>query len=137
MHKIIALIFILTFSVGTIHAQKKTKKEDAKPIEKVIRFNELTHDFGNLQEGDKVSCEFTYKNLSRTPLVLERVRASCGCTVPVWSKEPLKRRKKDKITVTFDSKGKPGVFKKRITVQTNQGVQYLHIKGVVKRVPQK
>ena len=136
MQKIVSILFLFVLASFTVQAQdKKPKKKTPKPIEKIIKFNTLEHDFGDLVEGGKVSFDFEYKNKSRKPLILQSVSASCGCTVPVWSKEPLKKRKSNKIAVTYNTKGRPGVFKKKITVHTNQGVQILYIKGVVKRAP--
>ncbi len=142
MRNTITILFLLVLSSFTLQAQtttktKKDKKKTQKPIDKIIKFKTLVHDFGQIPEGGKVSYDFTYKNIGRKPLILEHVRASCGCTVPVWSKKPLKRRKKDKITVTYNTKGRPGAFNKKITVRTNQGTQYLLIKGVVNRPPKK
>ena len=54
-----------------------------------IEFEEVKHDFGDIPEGPKSSYTFKFKNTGNEPLVLQNVRASCGCTVPEWSKEPI------------------------------------------------
>ena len=68
--------------------------------EPVITFNETTHDFGKINEADgKVTTIFEFINEGMTPLVLTNVRASCGCTTPKWTHEPIEPGQKGQITV--------------------------------------
>lgn len=86
----------------------------------VISFSEKTHDFGKVKEEDgKVTYVFDFINSGKGPLVVSRVQASCGCTTPVWTKEPIEPGKKGAITVTYNPTGRPGVFTKNITVYSN------------------
>ena len=86
----------------------------------VISFNEKNHDFGKVKEEDgKVTYVFDFLNMGKGPLVVNRVQASCGCTTPVWTKEPIESGKKGAITVTYNPTGRPGVFTKNITVYSN------------------
>ena len=58
--------------------------------EAVITFNETTHDFGKINEADgRVTTVFEFKNEGMAPLVLTQVRASCGCTTPRFTSEPV------------------------------------------------
>ena len=55
-----------------------------------MKFNETTHDFGKINEADgRVTTIFTFVNDGDAPLVLSNVRASCGCTTPKWTHEPI------------------------------------------------
>lgn len=54
-----------------------------------ISFEEEKYSFGELNEGPKVSHEFTFTNTGTEPLVLSNVKASCGCTTPSWPKDPI------------------------------------------------
>lgn len=98
-----------------------------------ISFADSLHDFGTINEGEKVSYTFKYTNTGNNPLVLEDVRASCGCTLPEWTKDELKPGEEGLIKVQYNSEGRPGEFKKTITViaNTQSEVTLLTIKGKV------
>jgi hypothetical protein len=85
----------------------------------VIEFEEETHDFGKITQGEKVSFSFKFKNTGKSNLLISSAQASCGCTVPKPPKDPLAPGATDKIDVTFDSNGKSGKFDKQVTVITN------------------
>jgi len=86
----------------------------------VIAFDVKTHDFGKVKEEDgKITHVFDFVNKGTTPLVVNRVQASCGCTTPTWTKEPIEPGKTGSITVTYNPTGRPGVFTKTITVYSN------------------
>ena len=85
----------------------------------VIQFEEETHDFGKITQGEKVSYSFKFTNTGKSNLLISSAQASCGCTVPKPPKDPLAPGATDKIDVTFDSNGKSGKFDKQITVISN------------------
>ena len=104
----------------------------------VISFGEKTHDFGKVNEEDgKITHVFDFTNRGISPLVVSRVQASCGCTTPVWTKEPVEAGKKGTIAVTYNTSGRPGLFTKTITVYSNDSLQQvvLIIKGEVIPLP--
>ena len=77
----------------------------------VITFNKTTHDFGKINESDgRVTTIFEFKNEGMSPLVLTNVRASCGCTSPKWTREPIEPGQSGQITVTYNPSGRPGRF---------------------------
>ena len=83
----------------------------------VITFDKTTHDFGKINEADgRVTTVFTFKNEGMSPLVLSNVRASCGCTTPKWTREPIEPGQIGEITVTYNPNGRPGRFQKTVTV---------------------
>lgn len=98
-----------------------------------IKFQQLTHNFGKFSESNPVvSCVFTYTNVGNAPLIINQAMASCGCTVPQYTKEPVQPGKTGQIKVTYNGAGKfPGHFKKSITVRTNGKVEMtrLYIEG--------
>ena len=120
----IAAIMIGTFSVA--FAQK--------PAE--IKFEKLSHNFGTFTEAESIQkCTFSFTNIGEQPLVINQAVASCGCTVPEYTKTPIKPGEKGTITVTYNGKGKfPGHFKKTITVRTNGAVEMtrLYVEGNMK-----
>lgn len=100
----------------------------------VITFNKTTHDFGKINELDgRVTTVFEFKNEGMAPLVLSNVRASCGCTTPKWTREPIEPGQKGEITVTYNPAGRPGRFQKTVTVTSNTSTPTikLYIKGEV------
>ena len=100
----------------------------------VITFEKTEHDFGKIDEdGGRVSVVFEFKNEGMAPLVLSNVRASCGCTTPTWTKEPVEPGQKGSITVTYNPNGRPGHFQKTVTITSNatEPTMKVFIKGEV------
>lgn len=98
-----------------------------------IKFEKTTHDFGTFSEDDPVvTCTFKFTNTGDGLLVIHQAVASCGCTVPIYPKEPIKPGEGGEITVTYNGAGKfPGHFKKSITIRTNgkQEIVRLYVTG--------
>jgi len=102
-----------------------------KPI---VSFQDKVYDFGKINEKDgNVTHVFDFTNKGNAPLVISRVQASCGCTTPAYTKEPIAAGKKGAITVTYNTANRPGAFNKTITVYSNDTTQQvvLIIKGEV------
>ena len=100
----------------------------------VITFEKTEHDFGKINEGDgRVTTEFIFTNEGMAPLVLSNVRASCGCTTPSWTKEPIEPGQKGSIKVTYNPNGRPGKFQKTVTITSNasEATKRVYIKGEV------
>jgi len=123
MKKLILMTLMLIAAVTTMTAQK--------PAE--IKFDTLTHNFGTFSENDPiVTCVFKFTNVGEMPLVINQAVASCGCTVPEYTKTPIQPGQKGEIKVTYNGTGKfPGHFKKSITVRTNGAKEMtrLYIEG--------
>ncbi len=99
-----------------------------------IEFEKLVHDFGTIYEknGDAV-CTFRFVNAGKSPLVIIRAQASCGCTVPSYPNKPIAPNDTAEIKVVYKAKGRPGEFVKNIYVYTNTKPDrtVLQIRGVV------
>ena len=82
-----------------------------------------------------MQCTFTFTNVGTAPLIIHQAIASCGCTVPTYTKDPIKPGEKGSIDVTYNGQGKfPGKFRKTITVRTNakeSAVVRLSIEGTM------
>ncbi len=99
-----------------------------------ISFDKEIHDFGKIKEEDgTVTHQFTFKNTGSVPLIINDVKASCGCTSPSWSKEPILPGKEGYVSTTYNPKNRPGPFNKSITVISNANSQHkvLRITGDV------
>lgn len=84
-----------------------------------ITFDEEVFDFGDITEGDEVEHVFSFTNTGKNPLVINNATASCGCTVPVWPRDPIAPGQKGEIKVNFNSTGKQGEQNKAITIAAN------------------
>ncbi len=116
-------------------SMKAGKAEKANKAEEALKFKLEEHNFGTVPEGPSVSYDFMFTNNTDQPVQLESVRASCGCTTPNWSKDPILPGKTSKITATYSTKNRPGSFYKTITVKSTAGQKVLKIKGNVEKAP--
>lgn len=99
-------------------------------------FNELVHDFGKIPQGRPVYTDFKVKNTASQPLAIDAVNASCGCTTPVWSNEPIPSGGSSVIKVGYNAAA-PGYFEKTISVNYGSGSNVmLTIKGEVWKTPE-
>ncbi len=104
-------VILLFMSFAGIYAQQKAAN---------INFNKLTHDFGKIQEADgKVTYKFEFTNTGNKPLVINDVKASCGCTSNSWTRKPVMPGEEGFLSATFDPAHRPGNFNKSILVRTN------------------
>jgi hypothetical protein len=98
-----------------------------------IRFEEMEHQYGTIQKGGNGDCEFTFWNDGDEPLILQTVKASCGCTTPKYTQKPVMPGQKGTIGVHYNTNNVGG-FSKTVTVTSNavnnQRV-VLRIKGTV------
>jgi hypothetical protein len=101
----------------------------------IIEFVSLEHDFGIIKDGEKVFWNFRFKNTGNAPLLINRVKADCGCTVPDYPRSPIAPGEEGKIKVTFDSKGRMGRQIKQVTVLSNsqRPTNVLTIKAIVEK----
>lgn len=127
--KRISIVFLLSFVMsGFLFAQSKPE----------VKFNKNVHDYGSVKEEVEVALsEFEFTNTGKTPVVIQRVITSCGCTTPSYTREPVLPGKKGKVKVAYNTIHRPGTFRKNVRVYTNvpDTVYTLTIKGNV--IPRK
>lgn len=113
MKKII--IGLLVLFIGNLMPGVMAQQKQA-----TISFDNLVHDFGTFKEEDgNVTCTFGFTNTGSVPLVINRVSASCGCTSPAWSREPIMPGGKGFIKATYNPKNRSPKFSKSLTVFSN------------------
>lgn len=107
---------ILTLLLGLVAMSVMAEEPFAQ-----ITFENRTHDFGTVaQDTCIVTCLFQFTNTGTMPLVIHQAIASCGCTVPEYTQEPIAPGEKGAVKVTYNGKTKrPGIFKKSITIHSN------------------
>lgn len=124
MRKFLIMSLMLLATASIAMAQQKQAE---------IKFEKTSHDFGKFPETEPVQkCKFVFTNVGDAPLVINQAIASCGCTVPSYTKTPIKPGEKGEIKVTYNGRGTfPSHFKKTITVRTNGVTEMtrLHIEG--------
>ena len=115
-------------------APKSTPKTFAN-----IRFDKTVHEFGEIDEGDKITHKFKFKNTGNGPLTIQNVDVSCGCTMPTYPIIPIGPGETGEIGVVYNSKGKFGTQKPSITIKTNatQPIVKLYMSGSIKHVFEK
>lgn len=102
------------------------------PNNATINFNQTSNDFGTIQYKKETTCVFEFSNPGKTMLIINDVKSSCGCTVPEWTKEPIRPGEKGIIKIKYDA-AFPGVFHKTVEVIYNglESPFSLEIKGEV------
>lgn len=131
MKKIFTPICVLAFILFSIGLSAQTKGA-------AIVFINTTHDFGTIVETNGLAtCSFEFTNTGDQPLVISQVSASCGCTSPAWSKEPIAPGAKGFVQATYNPLGRVAPFDKALTVSSNgtPARVTLRIKGNVIRKP--
>lgn len=117
----ILFTFFALFLAGIAVAQPK------------LTLDKTTHNFGKVKEGPDVKCEFKITNTGNQPLIILEVSKPCGCTEPVFPKEPIMPGKSAVITVTYHTQDHPGNFLKTMQIRSNDpiGVHEISIQGEV------
>jgi hypothetical protein len=133
MNKMLLLALGLAFA-GSYSAQAQTTPATANASGAQIKFSEEKYDFGSIKQGDVVDHVFKFKNTGTQPLVISNVQASCGCTIPDWTKEPVAPGKTGMISAKFNSAGKMGMQTKVLTIESNSaaGAATVSLVGEVK-----
>jgi hypothetical protein len=106
--------------------------QDEKPE---FKFVTETIDYGKIQLGSDGKRVFEFTNVGKSPLIITRVQASCGCTVPKKPDAPILPGETGTIEVSYDTK-RPGGFSKAITIFSNAKSprKMIKIKGYVEKV---
>ena len=158
MKKVIYLLGIMLLMAGAAKAQdskvitkegKATAKKEIKasaneinPIDDAkakagigpeIEFEKLVHDYGDVPFNGNGECEFRFTNTGNEPLLIQKPKSSCGCTIPSWPNEPILPGESDVIKVTYRT-NRSGAINKTVTVTSNalkNSTVVLRIKGRV------
>jgi len=142
---VFAFLISATFmiSCGNGNASKKVNKNNldtAKSRDAEIQksvasmtLDKREYDFGTVKEGEIVETVFKVTNSGTTDLVITKATGSCGCTVPVWPKAPIKPGETGEVGVKFNTSGKPNRQMKTVTLTANteSGREVLTLRGSV------
>ncbi|MFZ6001630.1 MAG: DUF1573 domain-containing protein [Bacteroidota bacterium] len=135
MFFLVALALVTSAAYSQAPATASASSTSAKADVAVAAFDALTFDFGKIKQGTPVTHEFKFTNTGVVPMIITNVQASCGCTTPGWSKEPIPPGGQGYVKATYNASA-GGAFNKTITVTANveNGLVQLVIKGEVATV---
>jgi len=144
---VLSAVFLLSIIACKQNASKKVDQQNVEDTADqsvaetaIMTFDEASHDFGTITEGDVAKTTFTFTNTGKVPLLIVDARGSCGCTVPKFPKNvPIAPGEKGEILVSFDSNNKPNLQQKTVTISANtaSGRETLRIKALVTPDPVK
>jgi len=122
------LLGILVVCFAAIGCNQQEEKKDEISTELInndansaasFDFEETVIEFGEISQGEKVKRRYKFKNIGKSDLIISNASGSCGCTVPVYPKKPIKPGAEGEIEVVFDSNGKRGHVHNTITLIAN------------------
>lgn len=118
---------------GAVALEEEMEAEVIPADVPVMTFVEEVYNFGTVKSGDVVEHVFTFTNTGTAPLVIEKAKSTCGCTVPQFPREPILPGESGEIAVKFNSKNKSGRQRKpiNITANTNPKLTTVYIDGRV------
>ena len=128
MKKVIYLLGIMLLMAGAAKAQDGKVQMGAE-----IEFEKVVHDYGDVPYNGNGECEFRFTNTGTEPLLVQKPKSSCGCTIPSWPNEPILPGESDVIKVTYRT-NRAGNINKTVTVTSNavkNSTVVLRIKGRV------
>jgi hypothetical protein len=137
MKKTILSLSVLFFAATATFAQDASAGNQSAATTQnpeALQFVSDVHDFGNIPQNVPAEHEFTFTNTGKEPIILQRVQASCGCTTPSYSKDPVLPGQKGSVKAAYNAAA-AGHFSKTITVFSNIGTKVLTIKGNVEKAP--
>ena len=130
MKKVIYLLGFMLLMAGVTKVQAQNEKVQMGPE---IEFEKLVHDYGDVPYNGNGECEFRFTNTGTEPLLVQKPKSSCGCTIPSWPNEPILPGESDVIKVTYRT-NRAGNINKTVTVTSNavnNPTVVLRIKGRV------
>lgn len=136
----LAFLFVCTTATAQTNKAAEAKTPQAKLVKnevapvKGMAWDHMQHDYGKIPQNVPAEAVFTLTNTSEEPLVITKVKGSCGCTATAHSDDPVMPGESTTITATYNAK-KVGAFTKRVSVTTNLSEKpvVLNIKGTVEK----
>jgi len=126
--KLLLLTLLLTAALGMTGRAKAQQPAPAQNAQKPgeaskIKFSEVSHDFGKVEQNASLKYSFVFKNEGKGTLIIENVKASCGCTVALASAKEIPPGGEGKIDATLKTSTHGGKVNKTVTVTTNDPAQ--------------
>lgn len=127
-YKLLLIVLIIAGACGT---EGSTEEKNAQAYAEV-EFENKVFDFGTIAYDSDGRCFFEFTNVSKTPLIINTVRTTCGCTRPEWPQNPVPPGESGRIGISYNTRI-TGTFHKGITVYSNtlDSPTKLYVKGKV------
>lgn len=109
---------ILIICLSVLSACNNPNENQARTKGKEIFFEHSTYDFGKMKEDSEGLFDIEFKNIGDSSIVINKVRSSCGCTVPSWPKKPIEPGEKGVIKVQYNT-ALTGTFMKSVNIYSN------------------
>lgn len=119
MKKSFLLLVFALLATTLVIAQNTSEQPAENTNAPVIAFESEVYDYGKVPLNGDGNCIFRFTNNGKEPLILSNVRASCGCTVPSWPREPIAPGESGEINVRYTTMSRAHTINKSITVQSN------------------
>lgn len=132
---ILSIGLMLCVAIGA-NAQETTTPNPVNPNAAKFKFETEVIDYGTIEHNADGNREFKFTNVGKEPLIISNAVGSCGCTTPLWPKEPIKPGASAVIKVHYAT-DRVGQFEKTVTITSNAETasKVIKIKGVVKPDP--
>ena len=122
------LSILLLFGAACTHQKSSDEAvQDKSGLKSEISFEKTEHHLGNMMRGEKAGYNFRFTNVGEASLQILDASASCGCTVPKYSSEPIPPGEMGTVEVVFDSSGRSGQQSKTVTLKTNGKTRVVHL----------
>ena len=129
------LLFFTALWAGAQHQHSESETAAQQPSDGILELKQTEYDFSKIPQGKPVFHYFEIKNISKQPLKLDNVQATCGCTTPEWDHEPIAPGATAKIKVGYNAAAE-GPFEKYISISyNNTQSKQIKIKGTVWKAP--
>lgn len=126
-------LLIIALSLTLYHnsfGQEIHEKKDNSTSPEIV-FNKTVHDFGKVVQYAPAWCEFRFYNKGKSPLIISDISASCGCTVPSWSKAPVMPSDSGIVQVNYAT-SETGTIDKVVDVFSNATKKSVSLKLIGK-----
>lgn len=125
-------LFLLGIAIVFLSSCVNKNEHQAEKSGQEIYFSETTHDYEEILVDSEGIYKFVFKNLGAEAIIVNRVRSTCGCTIPSWPREPIEPGKEGEIEVKYNT-ALTGSFMKSIYVYSSasNSPNKLVIKGKV------
>lgn len=114
-------VVLLGFNFPAFAQPSAIQKSSAVANVASIKWETTSKDIGKIAYNKPVDIYFEFTNEGTVPLTIQQAKASCGCTVASYPKEPILPGKTEKIQVRYNASTK-GTFKKSVTITSNAKV---------------
>lgn len=110
---------VLTLFLGAVGVLAFAQDDTSEKKGPIMTFESMTVDYGTIEQNADPLRVVKFTNTGDEPLIITTARGSCGCTVPVWPKEPIMPGQSSQIEIRYAT-NRIGQFSKTVRISTNE-----------------